>query len=75
MNERVQSLLDLITPAHLEMIIEYNASEFDSFWEPHHIEAVDNICEYIEQTYTQRINSSLFRAAAKLREQINNDSK
>ena len=71
MNPRVEAVLDLIPPAQLQAILTYNTDEFDSFWEPQHIEAVDSICEYIEQTYTQRINRGLFTAAAKLRSQIN----
>jgi len=33
---------------------------------------VNSICEYIQQTYGQRINGSLFKAAYKLKTQINN---
>jgi len=71
MTPDVEAVLDLVTPYLLEQIIKYNTDEFDSFWEPQHIKAVDNICEYIEQTYTQRINGSLFKAAAKLRKALN----
>lgn len=72
MTPDVEALLDLVTPYLLEQIIKYNTDEFDSCWEPQHIKAVDDICEYIEQTYGQRINGSLFRAAANLKTQINN---
>ena len=71
MTPDVEAVLDLVTPYLLEQVIKYNTDEFDSVWEPQHIEAVNNICEYIEQTYGHRINGSLFRAAAKLKDQIN----
>ena len=72
MTPDVEAVLDLITPHLLEQIIRYNTDEFDSFWEPQHIEAVDSIYEYIQQTYGHRINGSLFKAADKLKTQINN---
>lgn len=72
MTPDVEALLDLVTPLLLEQIIRYNTDEFDSFWEPQHIKAVDDICEYIQMTYGQRINGSLFRAAAELKARINN---
>ena len=71
MTQDVEAVLDLVTPYLLEQIIKYNTDEFDSFWEPQHIKAVNDICEYIEQTYGQRINGSLFRASAKLKDRIN----
>jgi hypothetical protein len=70
MTPEVEAVLDLVTPYLLEQILHYNTDEFDSFWEPQHIKAVDDICEYIQQTYTHRINNSLFNAATKLKSRI-----
>lgn len=74
MKPEVEAVLDLITPYLLEQIIYYNTEEFDCAWEPQHVKAVEDICEYIAQTYTHRFNQSLFNSAEKLKRQIEQTS-
>lgn len=75
-SESVQDLLDLIPPSIFQQIIEYQLNESPELdWEPKHIKAAAELCNYVEMIYEPSNNrSTLVRAANKLRKHLSLDS-
>lgn len=70
-----EAILDLMPPALLQQLVAYQLKEADSDWESRHIEAVADICNYIDTVYKpSNSRSELVRAADKLRKHLSIES-
>lgn len=66
------ALLDLIPPAMLQALIEYQLDTSETEWEPEHIRAAAELCEYVDLTYAPSAHTSkLIKVADKLRKELN----
>lgn len=66
------ALLDLIPPALLQELVEYQLDTLEAEWEPQHIRAAAELCEYVDLTYSPTgYRSKLAKLTNKLREQLN----
>jgi len=64
-----EALLDLMPPRLLQQFVEYQLQESPELdWEPEHIKAAAELCDYVDMTYgPSQSRSALVRAANQLR--------
>jgi hypothetical protein len=65
----IEALLDLIPPAMLAQLIEYQTTApYDTIedWEPKHLYAADALCSYAEITYCGKLDKQTSRLRRKL---------
>jgi hypothetical protein len=63
-----EALLDLMPPRLLQQFVEYQLQELELDWEPEHIKAAAELCDYVDMTYgPSQSRSALVRAANQLR--------
>lgn len=65
----LEALLDLIPPAMLGQIIEYQLTmpgDTVDDWEHQHLDAADALCTYAERNYMGQLNGSIKRLRRKL---------
>lgn len=66
------ALLDLMPPAMLQALIEYQLDTLEDEWEPQHVRAAAELCEYVDLTYPPSAHTSkLIKVADKLRKELN----